>query len=101
MQTMSHVDASFLHVEDAVSHMHIGPVGIFEGPAPGPEEVRAAIAARLPLVPRYRQKVRFVPFDLAARCGSMTRTSTLTITSGVPHCRRRAGIRSCAPWSAG
>ena len=64
MQTMSHVDASFLHVEDAVSHMHIGPVGIFEGPAPGPEEVRAAIAARLPLVPRYRQKVRFVPFDL-------------------------------------
>jgi diacylglycerol O-acyltransferase len=64
MQTMSHVDASFLHVEDAVSHMHIGPVGIFEGPAPGPEEVSAAIAARLPLVPRYRQKVRFVPFDL-------------------------------------
>lgn len=64
MQTMSHVDASFLHIEDAVSHMHIGPVGIFEGPAPGPEEVPAAIAARLPLVPRYRQKVRFVPYDL-------------------------------------
>jgi diacylglycerol O-acyltransferase len=64
MQTMSHVDASFLHLEDAVSHMHIGPVGIFEGPAPGPGEVSAAIAARLPLVPRYRQKVRFVPFDL-------------------------------------
>jgi diacylglycerol O-acyltransferase / wax synthase len=64
MQTMSHVDASFLHIEDAVSHMHIGPVGIFEGPAPGPGEVPAAIAARLPLVPRYRQKVRFVPYDL-------------------------------------
>jgi diacylglycerol O-acyltransferase / wax synthase len=64
MQTMSHVDASFLHIEDAVSHMHIGPVGIFEGPAPGPGEVAAAIAARLTLVPRYRQKVRFVPFDL-------------------------------------
>jgi len=64
MQTMSHVDASFLHVEDAASHMHIGPVGIFEGPAPGPGEVPAAIAARLPLVPRYRQKVAFVPLDL-------------------------------------
>jgi diacylglycerol O-acyltransferase / wax synthase len=64
MQTMSHVDASFLHVEDAVSHMHIGPVGIFEGPAPGPGEVPAAIAARLPAVPRYRQKVAFVPLDL-------------------------------------
>ncbi len=35
MQTMSPLDASFLHVEDAVTHMHIGSVGIFEGPAPG------------------------------------------------------------------
>lgn len=64
MQTMSPLDASFLHVEDAVTHMHIGSIGIFEGPAPGPGEVKAAIAARLPLVPRYRQKVRFVPLTL-------------------------------------
>jgi diacylglycerol O-acyltransferase len=64
MQTMSPLDASFLHVEDAVTHMHIGSVGIFEGPPPGPGDVRAAIAQRLPLVPRYRQKVRFVPLAL-------------------------------------
>ena len=64
MQTMSPLDASFLHIEDAVTHMHIGSVGLFEGPAPGPGEVRAAVAARLPLVPRYRQKVRFVPLAL-------------------------------------
>jgi diacylglycerol O-acyltransferase / wax synthase len=64
METMSPLDASFLHVEDAVTHMHIGSVGIFEGPPPAPGEVRAAIAARLPLVPRYRQKVRFVPLAL-------------------------------------
>jgi diacylglycerol O-acyltransferase len=64
MQTMSPLDASFLHVEDAVTHMHIGSVGIFEGPTPGPGEVQAAVAARLPLVPRYRQKVRFVPLAL-------------------------------------
>ncbi len=64
MQTMSSLDASFLHVEDAVTHMHLGSVGIFEGPPPGPEEVPAAIAARLPLVPRYRQKVAFVPLSL-------------------------------------
>jgi diacylglycerol O-acyltransferase len=64
MQTMSPLDASFLNVEDAVTHMHIGSVGIFEGPAPAPGEVRASIAARLPLVPRYRQKVRFVPLAL-------------------------------------
>jgi WS/DGAT/MGAT family acyltransferase len=64
MDTMSPLDASFLHIEDAVTHMHIGSVGIFEGPPPGPGEVKDAIAARLPLVPRYRQKVRFVPFAL-------------------------------------
>ena len=64
MQTMSPLDASFLHIEDAVTHMHIGSVGLFEGPAPGPGEVRAAVATRLPLVPRYRQKVRFVPLAL-------------------------------------
>ena len=62
---MSPLDASFLHVEDAVSHMHIGSVAIFEGPPPNHEDVLAAIASKLPLVPRYRQKVRFVPLDLA------------------------------------
>jgi WS/DGAT/MGAT family acyltransferase len=64
MQTMSPLDASFLHIENDVTHMHIGSVGIFEGPAPGPDEALGAIAARLPLVPRYRQKVRFVPLAL-------------------------------------
>ena len=64
MQTMSPLDASFLHIEDAVTHMHIGSVGLFEGPAPGPGEVKAAVARDLPLVPRYRQKVRFVPLAL-------------------------------------
>jgi WS/DGAT/MGAT family acyltransferase len=62
---MSPLDASFLHVEDAVSHMHIGSVALFEGPPPGHEDVLAAIASKLPLVPRYRQKVRFLPLDLA------------------------------------
>jgi diacylglycerol O-acyltransferase len=64
MQTMSPLDASFLHIEDGVTHMHIGSVGLFEGPPPGPGEVKQAVAARLPLVPRYRQKVRFVPLAL-------------------------------------
>src|SRR3954454_14046022 len=62
---MSPLDASFLHVEDAVSHMHIGSVALFEGPPPSHADVLAAIAAKLPLVPRYRQKVRFLPLALA------------------------------------
>jgi diacylglycerol O-acyltransferase / wax synthase len=59
---MSALDASFLDVEDAVSHMHIGSVGIFEGPAPQPQELREMVLGKLALVPRYRQVVRFVPF---------------------------------------
>ncbi len=65
METMSALDASFLHVEDAVSHMHIGSVGIFEGPAAPQQVVLDAIAAKLHLVPRYRQHVRFPPLALA------------------------------------
>jgi diacylglycerol O-acyltransferase len=64
MQTMSPLDASFLHIEDAVTHMHIGSVGVFEGPPPSSDDVTGAIASQLPLVPRYRQKVRFVPLAL-------------------------------------
>jgi diacylglycerol O-acyltransferase len=64
MEMMSPLDASFLHIEDGVTHMHIGSVGLFEGPAPGPGRVQSAVADRLPLVPRYRQKVRFVPLAL-------------------------------------
>jgi hypothetical protein len=45
IHTMSPLHASFLHIEDDVTHMHIGSAGIFEGPAPGPHEVAEAIAA--------------------------------------------------------
>ena len=65
METMSALDASFLHVEDAVSHMHMGSVGIFEGPAPPQDVVLAAVAGKLHLVPRYRQRVLFPPLALA------------------------------------
>lgn len=61
---MSPQDSSFLHIEDDVSHMHIGSVGIFEGPSPGHDKVVAMVEGKLPLVPRYRQVVRTVPLDL-------------------------------------
>jgi WS/DGAT/MGAT family acyltransferase len=64
MDRMSPLDATFLHVEDANSHMHIGSVAVFDGPPPEHEEVLRWVGGKLPLVPRYRQKVRFVPFDL-------------------------------------
>jgi WS/DGAT/MGAT family acyltransferase len=61
---MSPLDSSFLHMEDDVSHMHIGSIGIFEGPSPGHDRVVAMVEGKLPLVPRYRQVVRTVPLDL-------------------------------------
>ena len=57
------LDSSFLHLEDAASHMHVASVTIFEGPPPTYEELLEHIGARLSLVPRYRQKLRFVPFN--------------------------------------
>ncbi|HYZ93485.1 MAG TPA: wax ester/triacylglycerol synthase family O-acyltransferase [Actinomycetota bacterium] len=63
-ERLSPLDASFLHVEDGVSHMHIASVAIFEGPQPPFEDVVSMIRGKLPLVPRYRQVVRFVPLDL-------------------------------------
>ena len=44
--------------------MHIGGVSIFEGPAPPFEQLEEMVAGKLGLVPRYRQKVRFVPLGL-------------------------------------
>jgi WS/DGAT/MGAT family acyltransferase len=59
---LSGLDTSFLHMERAGAHMHVASTIVFEGPAPSYEEFRDHIASRLHLVPRFRQKLRFVPF---------------------------------------
>jgi diacylglycerol O-acyltransferase len=64
MQRMSPLDASFLHLENDVTQMHIGSVAIFEGPPPPFEQMLEMVTGKLTLVPRYRQVVRFVPFEL-------------------------------------
>ena len=66
MDRMSPQDSAFLDSEDEnpATSFHIGCIAILDGPAPSYETVVAAFAAKLPLVPRYRQKVRFLPFDL-------------------------------------
>ncbi|MBA3807841.1 MAG: wax ester/triacylglycerol synthase family O-acyltransferase [Solirubrobacterales bacterium] len=58
---MSAIDSSFLHVENDATPMHIGAVSMFAGPPPPFAELRAMVQGKLDLVPRYRQKVRFVP----------------------------------------
>ena len=63
LDRLTAVDASFLHQEDADSHMHIGAVTLFEGPPPPFVEVAEHIRSRLHLVPRYRQKLAYPPFE--------------------------------------
>ncbi|HVP02195.1 MAG TPA: wax ester/triacylglycerol synthase family O-acyltransferase [Solirubrobacteraceae bacterium] len=58
---LSPLDVTFLHVEDDVSHMHIGSVGLFEGPAPAQDELLAGFERKLHLAPRYRCRLRAVP----------------------------------------
>jgi diacylglycerol O-acyltransferase len=66
LDRMSPLDAAFLDAEDEDKHasMAIAAVAVMEGPAPDQEEFVEAIAGRLPLVPRYRQRLRTVPLDL-------------------------------------
>ena len=61
MERMSPLDATFLHIEDGINHMHIASCAVFEGPAPAYADLVALFRGKLPLVPRYRQKVRFIP----------------------------------------
>jgi len=60
---LSGLDASFLHLEGADAHMHVASVLTFEGPPPSYEALCDHVRSRLHLVPRFRQKLRFVPFD--------------------------------------
>jgi len=64
LDQLSAVDAAFLHQEGATTHMHIGGLVTLGGPAADIEQFRAHIASRLPIVPRYRQKIADVPLGL-------------------------------------
>jgi diacylglycerol O-acyltransferase / wax synthase len=64
MEVMSPLDAAFLRIEDRRSSLHIGSVAVFEGPPPPFSDLAAAFEAKLPRVPRYRQRVQEVPLQL-------------------------------------
>jgi WS/DGAT/MGAT family acyltransferase len=60
---LSGLDSSFLHLERDSAHMHVAGCSVFRGDAPACEELIEAIESRLHLVPRYRQRLAFVPFN--------------------------------------
>jgi diacylglycerol O-acyltransferase / wax synthase len=66
MDRLSPLDSLFLQIEDGTTHMHIASCAVFERPAPPYEDLVDLVASKLPLLPRYRQKVRFVPAHLAS-----------------------------------
>jgi WS/DGAT/MGAT family acyltransferase len=63
LDRLTPVDASFLHQEGPVSHMHIGGLTLIEGPPPTMDEFLEQIRRRLHLVPRYRHKLAYTALD--------------------------------------
>ena len=59
---LSALDSTFLHLEsNSTAHMHVASVMVFEGKAPTQQELIDHVLSRLHLVPRYRQRLAYVP----------------------------------------
>ncbi len=64
MDRMSALDSGFYFAESENTPMHVGSVAIFDGPAPTYGDVVRLLLSKLPVVPRYRQRVREVPLQV-------------------------------------
>lgn len=56
------LDSLFLYLEKKEMPLHIGGVFIFDGPL-SVDDLKSLIEAKLPQIPRYRQRVVFPPFQ--------------------------------------
>jgi WS/DGAT/MGAT family acyltransferase len=65
VERLGPLESSFLYLEEATTPMHVGGVLVLETPPGGLDALASLVAARLPLVPRYRQRVAEVPGHLA------------------------------------
>src|SRR3990172_9307045 len=61
---LSAQDAAFLYLERPGAPLHIGSLGVYEGCIPF-ERFVAHMDSRMPLIPRYRQRLAFVPLSVA------------------------------------
>ena len=69
-EPLSYLDASFLALETRTSHMHVAGVALFDAaPLKGEDggidiaRIRAHVASKLQYIPRYRQRLEWVPYD--------------------------------------
>lgn len=66
-ERLSSLDVSFLYLEEPTTAMHVGGVSVLRPPAGGSFDydlLVELISSRIGLVPRYRQKIRWVPAHL-------------------------------------
>ena len=63
MERLTALDAEFLHLEDGSVQMAIAGACVFADPPLPLADLEALVAAKLHLIPRYRQRVRTVPFE--------------------------------------
>jgi diacylglycerol O-acyltransferase / wax synthase len=69
-EPLTYLDASFLALETRTSHMHVTGVALFDA-APlktdeggiDMERIKAHIRSKLQYIPRYRQRLEWVPYD--------------------------------------
>jgi hypothetical protein len=101
--TLTPQDASFYRLESSSNPIHIGSLAIVGSTDPTPESGEPAldydrlvdlVEARLSLVPRYRRKVREIPFALGRPV--WVEDSAFDITYHV-----RRSTSSCTTWSRG
>ena len=83
---LSPLDASFLRLEDATSHMHMHMAAalIFAGKSPSYGRLLARVESRVGLVPRYRQRIAEVPLAQARSGASQSplrQSGTASMTS--------------------
>jgi len=69
-EPLTYLDASFLALETRSSHMHVTGVALFDAaPLKGDDggidftRVKAHIGSKLQYIPRYRQRLEWVPYD--------------------------------------
>jgi len=98
MDRLSPLDATFLIAEDEDPNtsMAIASVAVLAGPPPTQHEFTDFIRGRLPMIPRWRQRVRTIPLDLGRPSGYPRPTSTWASTCDGPLCPHPATTRRCS-----
>jgi diacylglycerol O-acyltransferase / wax synthase len=84
-------DDVFFFLEGATTPYHMASLATLEGPPPPHREIADAIAAKLPLLPRFRQRLGYAPFthrplwteDRHFDIDFHVRPTTLTTPSGL------------------